>query len=99
MGANSRLASALLATILPDGTSPIFCDTNKEKDFVQDISTRIQNRDSIHDDEEFFTEIRKFNCHRNTYDTIFSVFWSASDRIIEMDRGTGSHQRRNAAVD
>ena len=29
--ANSILASALLSTILLDGTSPIFCETNREK--------------------------------------------------------------------
>ena len=73
LGANSRLASALLPTTLLDGTSPIFCDTNSEKDFVQDISTHIQNSDSIHDDEDFSTDMRKFNCHGNTYETIFSV--------------------------
>ena len=35
VGANSRLASALLAAILPGGTSLIFCDANSEKDFVR----------------------------------------------------------------
>ena len=51
VGADSRLAIKLLATILPDGKSPIFCDTNSEKKFMREISTRIKNNDSIHDDE------------------------------------------------
>ena len=39
--------------------------------------------------------MRKSNSHGNTHDTIF---WSAPDWVIDMDTGTGSHQRRNAAV-
>ena len=35
VGSNSRLATALLSTLLPDGTSPIFCDTKIENEFVQ----------------------------------------------------------------
>ena len=43
VGSNSRLATASLSTLLPDGTSPIFCDTKSENDFVQEISTCIKN--------------------------------------------------------
>ena len=53
MGENSRLDSALLATILPDVMSPIICDTNSDKYFLRDISTCIQNSDTIHDDKKF----------------------------------------------
>ena len=98
VGANSRLARELLATILPNGTSHIFCDTNSEKDFVRELSTHIQNSDSIHNNEDFFTDMRKFNFHGNTYETNFSVFWSAAARVIDMDTGTGAHQRRHTEV-
>ena len=98
MGENSRLARALIATILPDGTSTIFYETNSEKDFMWEISTRIQKSDSIHDNEEFFTDMQKFNCHRSIDETNFSVFWSASARVIETDTITGAHQRRHNAV-
>ena len=43
--------------------------------------------------------MRKFNCYENTDETMFSVLWSAADQVIEMDTGTGAHQRRHAEVD
>ena len=43
--------------------------------------------------------MRKFNCHGNTYETNVSVLWSAADRVIDMDTGTGDHQRIHAALD
>ena len=79
--------------------SPIFCDNNSEKYFVWEISTRIQNSDSIHNDEDFFTDMQKFNCHKNTDETIFCIFWSAAAWLIDMDTGTGAHQRRHAVFD
>ena len=63
------------------------------------ISTRIQKSDSIHDGEKIFMDMRKFNCHGNTDETNFSVFWRAAARVIEMYTGTGAHQRRHAASD
>ena len=42
---NSRLATTLISTLLPDGTFPIFCDIKTKNEFVQYFSTCIQNRD------------------------------------------------------
>ena len=35
VGSNSRLATTLFSTLLPDGTYPIFCDSKIENKFVQ----------------------------------------------------------------
>ena len=78
--------------------STIFYDTKSENDFVQDISTLIKNSDSINDYEEFFTDMRKFNCGRNTNKITFNVFCSASDQVIDMDTCTGAHKWRHAAA-
>ena len=66
MGSNSRPATTLFSTLLSDSTSPIFYDTKGENEFVQEVSTHIQNSNSINDNEEFFMDMQKFNCHENT---------------------------------
>ena len=35
VGSNSILVTAVLYTLLPDGTYPIFCDTKRENDLIQ----------------------------------------------------------------
>ena len=66
VGSNSRPATVLLSKLLPDGTSPIFYDTKGENDFVQEVSTHIQNSNSINDNEELFMDMQKFSCRENT---------------------------------
>ena len=99
VGSNSIISIALIYTLLPDSTSTIFCDAKSENEFVQEISTLIQNSDSINGDEDYFTDMRKFNCPVNIDKSKFSVFWSAADWVIDMDTGTGAHKRRHAAAD
>ena len=43
--------------------------------------------------------MRKFNCHGNTDETNFSVLWIAASLVIDMDTGTGDHQRRHTELD
>ena len=65
----------------------------------QEISTRFQKSDSINNDDEFFTDIRNFNCRGNTEKSKFYVFWGAVAWVIEIDNGTGAYKRRHAAED
>ena len=46
--------------------SPIFYVTKGENDFVQEVSTHIQNGNSINDNEELFMDMQKFSCRENT---------------------------------
>ena len=98
MGSNGRPATALISTLRPGSTSPIFYDTKSDNELVQEVSTRIKNSNSIYDNEEFFMIIQKFNCRENSDKSKFSVFWSKSDRFIEMDTGNVSHKRRHAVA-
>ena len=98
MGSNSRLATTLLSTLLPDGTSLILRDTKIDNMFDQEISARIQNSDRMNNNEEFFTDMQNFNCCGNTNKSKFSVLCNAAAWVIEMETGAGAHKRLHAAA-
>ena len=95
---NSRLDIALLSAILPNGKSPIFCETKIDNDFVQDISTRMKNSDSNNGNGEFLTDMHNSNCLGNTYERKVSVLWITTAWGIGMDTVTVDHKRRHATA-
>ena len=44
-------------------------------------------------------DMQKFNYRENTEKSEFSVFWSKSALVIDMDTCIGAHKRRHAAAD
>ena len=43
--------------------------------------------------------MRKFNCHWNTDESKFFVFWSLAARVIDTDTCIGAYKRRHDAGD
>eukprot|EP00957_Ditylum_brightwellii_P168716 12841761-Ditylum_brightwellii.AAC.2 len=70
----------------------------KEKQFINDTMRCILEANG--DNKlEMITDMHYFNCCGNTNKSLFKVFWKAAACVLEMENGSGAHNRHHALAD
>ena len=84
--------------MIPDGCVPKFTKPAKEAQFLEDATNFILSLDE-YDENKLITDTREFNCRGNTNHNKYGLFWDYYIRVIDLENGSGAHQRLKASAD